>query len=87
LLKYHLCIILDSGLERWNLLHFIITFFSLLVNLSLALKSVEPNKVVGLLDADVYGPSIPLMMGLHESPLLTKGTVILAIFQYLQVCL
>lgn len=51
-------------------------FFCLLVNLSAALKSVEPIKAVGLLDTDVYGPSVPLMMGLHETPLLTKGTVI-----------
>jgi ATP-binding protein involved in chromosome partitioning len=38
------------------------------------MKSVAPNRVVGLLDTDVYGPSIPLMMNLHETPLLTKGT-------------
>jgi hypothetical protein len=24
----------------------------------------------------VYGPSVPLMMNLHETPLLTRGTVI-----------
>ena len=47
--------------------------FLLLVNLSAALKAIEPNKGVGLLDTDVYGPSIPLMMNLHETPLLTKG--------------
>jgi Mrp family chromosome partitioning ATPase len=47
-----------------------------LVNLSAALKSVEPNKTVGLLDTDVYGPSVPLMMNLHETPLLTRGTAI-----------
>nr|CAD7587321.1 unnamed protein product [Timema genevievae] len=43
------------------------------VNLATALKSAEPGKEVGLLDADVFGPSIPLMMNLHETPLLNKG--------------
>lgn len=36
------------------------------VNLSLALAAV--GKKVGLLDADVYGPSIPLMMGTEATP-------------------
>jgi Mrp family chromosome partitioning ATPase len=55
-----------------------------LVNLSAALKSVEPNKIVGLLDTDVYGPSVPLMMNLHETPLLTRGTV-LAVFTFMRL--
>lgn len=38
------------------------------VNLATALKIVEPRKSVGLLDADVFGPSIPVMMNIHESP-------------------
>lgn len=50
--------------------------FLLLVNLSAALKTIEPNKGVGLLDTDVYGPSVPLMMNLHETPQLTKGTLL-----------
>ena len=36
------------------------------VNLALALHRL--GKRVGLLDADVYGPSIPLMLGLDERP-------------------
>ncbi len=36
------------------------------VNLSIALAKV--GRKVGLLDADVYGPNIPLMMGAHETP-------------------
>lgn len=39
---------------------------TLAVNLALAL-SREGNRV-GLLDADVYGPSVPVMLALHESP-------------------
>ncbi|MCS6926962.1 MAG: Mrp/NBP35 family ATP-binding protein [Candidatus Binatia bacterium] len=36
------------------------------VNLSLALKALDNR--VGLLDADIYGPSIPLMMGIEATP-------------------
>ncbi len=35
-------------------------------NLALALKKVECK--VGLLDADIYGPSIPKMLGINEKP-------------------
>jgi len=45
------------------------------VNLATALKCVAPNKDVGLLDADVFGPSIPLMMDLHETPLINDGKI------------
>lgn len=43
------------------------------VNLAVALKKSEPEKEIGLLDADVFGPSVPLMMNLHDTPLLTDG--------------
>ncbi|HEY3854355.1 MAG TPA: Mrp/NBP35 family ATP-binding protein [Verrucomicrobiae bacterium] len=36
------------------------------VNLSCALKQLGAK--VGLLDCDIYGPSIPLMMGIHDKP-------------------
>ncbi|XP_012529558.1 iron-sulfur protein NUBPL isoform X1 [Monomorium pharaonis] len=42
------------------------------VNLATALKIVEPQKSIGLLDADVFGPSVPLMMNIHESPMLNQ---------------
>ena len=35
-------------------------------NLACALAQLEAK--VGLLDCDIYGPSIPLMMGVHEKP-------------------
>jgi ATP-binding protein involved in chromosome partitioning len=40
------------------------------VNLSIALAKLG-NKV-GLLDADVYGPNVPLMMGINQTPM-AKG--------------
>jgi ATP-binding protein involved in chromosome partitioning len=36
------------------------------VNLALALR--ESGATVGVLDADVYGPSLPLLTGVHERP-------------------
>jgi ATP-binding protein involved in chromosome partitioning len=36
------------------------------VNLACALKHLGAR--VGLLDCDIYGPSIPLMMGIHQKP-------------------
>jgi ATP-binding protein involved in chromosome partitioning len=36
------------------------------VNLALALKSL--GHTVGLLDADVYGPNVPVMLGTNEQP-------------------
>src|SRR4029453_17992923 len=36
------------------------------VNFALALRALGYR--VGLLDADVYGPSVPLMLGLHDRP-------------------
>ena len=36
------------------------------VNLAIALAKL--GRKVGLLDADVYGPNVPLMMGAQETP-------------------
>ena len=38
------------------------------VSVNLAVALAEAGAKVGLLDADVYGPSIPLMMGIHRAP-------------------
>jgi ATP-binding protein involved in chromosome partitioning len=37
------------------------------VNVAIGLAAL--GRRVGLLDADVYGPNVPLMMGTHESPM------------------
>ena len=37
------------------------------VNLSIALSQINKLKI-GLLDADIYGPSIPKMLGINEKP-------------------
>lgn len=40
------------------------------VNLACALTNLGAR--VGLLDCDIYGPSIPLMMGIHERPTISE---------------
>jgi ATP-binding protein involved in chromosome partitioning len=39
------------------------------VSVNLAISLARQGKRVGLLDADVYGPNVPLMMGAHETPM------------------
>ena len=41
------------------------------VNLACALRHLGAE--VGLLDCDIYGPSIPLMMGVHEKPTVSSA--------------
>jgi ATP-binding protein involved in chromosome partitioning len=41
------------------------------VNLACALANLGAE--VGLLDCDIYGPSIPLMMGIHQRPLVSEA--------------
>ena len=40
---------------------------TLAVNLAVALAKMGHK--VGLLDADVYGPNVPLMMGINQTPM------------------
>jgi len=42
------------------------------VNLALGMLACHQSLRVGLLDADIYGPSIPKMMNLHGRPEVTK---------------
>ncbi len=50
------------------------------VNLALALAGLGHQ--VGLLDADVYGPSVPLMLGLRERPRSTDDRRIIPLERY-----
>ncbi|XP_076756175.1 iron-sulfur cluster transfer protein NUBPL isoform X2 [Xylocopa sonorina] len=57
------------------------------VNLSIALKTIEPQKSVGLLDADVFGPSIPLMMNIQQSPIVNDANLIEPVVNYGVKCM
>ena len=55
------------------------------VNLTLALKSI--GKKVGLLDADIYGPSIPRMMGISEKPEINNEKKLIPVENYGVKCM
>ncbi|XP_046670258.1 iron-sulfur protein NUBPL isoform X1 [Homalodisca vitripennis] len=52
------------------------------VNLATALAETKPSLQVGLLDADVFGPSVPLMMNLSGEPLLTSENLMVPLVNY-----
>ncbi|PPR47066.1 MAG: Iron-sulfur cluster carrier protein [Alphaproteobacteria bacterium MarineAlpha5_Bin9] len=53
---------------------------SFATNLALALK--ELGNRVGLLDADIYGPSIPRMMGVYEKPVANENKKLIPLERY-----
>ena len=55
------------------------------VNFALALKSL--NCKVGILDADIYGPSLPKMMGINEKPKSEDGKSLAPVEQYGLQCM
>jgi len=50
------------------------------MNLALALKATKAK--VGILDADIYGPSLPKMMSINKKPESKDGKILIPIEQY-----
>nr|XP_056706821.1 iron-sulfur protein NUBPL isoform X1 [Euleptes europaea] len=57
------------------------------VNVALALAANDSTKAVGLLDADVYGPSIPKMMNLKGSPEVSSKNLMRPLVNYGIACM
>ncbi|XP_022758360.1 iron-sulfur protein NUBPL-like isoform X3 [Durio zibethinus] len=56
------------------------------VNLAVAL-AIKCRLKVGLLDADVYGPSVPTMMNIHQKPEVTRDMKMIPIENYGVKCM
>ncbi|KAL7379643.1 hypothetical protein ABVT39_003227 [Epinephelus coioides] len=57
------------------------------VNLALGLMANDPLKSVGLLDADVHGPSIPKLMNLKGNPELSDNNLMIPLTNYGVPCM
>ena len=45
------------------------------VSVNLAVSLVNQGSAIGLLDADIYGPNVPMMMGVKDEPGLDNGKI------------
>ncbi|XP_064649343.1 iron-sulfur cluster transfer protein NUBPL-like [Lineus longissimus] len=52
------------------------------VNLALGLAAIDKTKTIGILDADVYGPSIPRLMNLNGEPELNDQNLMKPLVNY-----
>jgi ATP-binding protein involved in chromosome partitioning len=52
------------------------------VTVNLALALAEKKKKVGLLDADIYGPNVPLMLGLQNEAATVKDTKLIPVKKF-----
>ncbi|XP_028250526.1 iron-sulfur cluster transfer protein NUBPL isoform X3 [Parambassis ranga] len=57
------------------------------VNLALGLMANDRSKSVGLLDADVYGPSVPKLMNLRGNPELSDHNLMIPLTNYGLPCM
>lgn len=57
------------------------------VNLALGIQEVDPDKKVGILDADVYGPSLPKMMNLKGPVYLNSDNVMIPLVNFGVQCM
>ncbi|KAM3595058.1 uncharacterized protein V6R79_017787 [Siganus canaliculatus] len=57
------------------------------VNLALGLMANDSSKSVGLLDADVYGPSVPKLMNLKGNPELSDNNLMIPLTNYGVPCM
>lgn len=57
------------------------------VAVNLAATLANMGKRVGLLDADIFGPSVPLMMNIHEEPLVDDRNLMIPPVNYGVKCL
>ncbi|KAM9646044.1 iron-sulfur cluster transfer protein NUBPL isoform 1-T1 [Trichechus inunguis] len=57
------------------------------VNLALALAANDSTKAIGLLDVDVYGPSVPKMMNLRGNPELSQNNLMKPLLNYGIACM